>query len=143
MADTFYNIAKRQLTTGDLDFDTADIRALLLASTGAGYDDPDLNTVANLLAVGGVAEPTAGERVAVGAPTFSNEATSDANNRAEVQAPTVSFAADAGQSAVAIVYYIHVTNDADSTLISVHDFTSVGLDGGLDVDPVTDTWRVA
>lgn len=143
MADTVYNIAKRQLTTGDLAFDTADVRALLLAVADTGYDDPDLNTVAALLAVGTTAEPAAGERVAVGTITFSDETTSDANNRAEVQTPTVSFAADTGESAVAIVFYTHVGADSSNTLISVHDFASVALDGGLDVDPTSDTWRLA
>ena len=134
MADVVMNGLKADVAKADLDLETADVRAGLLAVKDTGYDNPDLDTVAALLAVGTTAEPAAGERVTVGGRTVTEN---DTDNRADVSAGTATFAADAGETAVGIFYYVHVTNDADSILLSVHDFTSAPLDGGLTVDPAT------
>lgn len=125
----------KALSAGATNIATADVRAGLLATTGAGYDNPDLNTVADLLGVAGVAEPAGGERVAVAGRSVAED---DANNRANVAAGTATFAVDAGQNAVSIFYYIEGANDAARNLVSLHDFaSSVSLDGGLTVDPTT------
>jgi hypothetical protein len=138
MTDTVYNISKLALANNDLDLDgtVSDIRGLLLQTVGAGYDNPDLDSVAAVLAVGGTTTTTPDERVAASSRVTEVD---DTNDRANVTAPTspmFAFDAVAGEDAVGVLIYLHVDGtDANDVPIAVQDFASVPLDGGLDLDP--------
>lgn len=142
MADVFYNVSKTALAQNTFDLETSSVKALLLSVCPAGCLDPDLATVDAVLGVATAAEPAAGERVTVGGRTAT---TDDANNRSNVSAGTATFAVDAGQSAVAILYYNADTDTNDTTRVplSIHEFTSKSLDGGLDVDPATNWLQIS
>lgn len=114
---------------------------LLLSATVAAARNPDLNTVADLLAVAGVAEVVGGAyaRQNLAAITVTED---DANDRANVDAGDVAFGAVAGVSAVAAVLFEQGANDGARHLISYHDTGfPKPLDGGLNLQ-IADFFRV-
>ena len=135
MAERVYNRFKFRSATGLDDWDAPiDSRTLLLETTAAGAFDPDLNTVADLLAVGGVAELVA---TGYARKTNTGEAASedDTNDRANLTAtiPTwTALGAASGDNVVAAVIYNEGGGtDATRTLISYHDTNLVvALNGG-------------
>jgi hypothetical protein len=104
MAQVFYNRFKQRVLTAQIDLDSANIRCLILEATAAGAFDPDLHTVANLLAVGSVVEATGTGAVR---KTATLDVThDDVNNRADISltADIVWTGANWGD-AVAVVFY--------------------------------------
>jgi hypothetical protein len=106
----------------------------LITGTKTGASNPDLATMAAIDAVSGVGLHT--ERVALANKTVNQD---DTNDRANVSADTVAFAASAGVTALALVIYDHAGGGTDSSRFPLmFDDTNFGaglpLDGGLDVN---------
>lgn len=124
--ETVYNRFKFRSASGLTDWDSGDPRMLLLESTAAGAYDPDLNSVADLLAVGSVAEMIATNYARV-ALTGESVTEDDTNNRANLDANDVVFtnlgvpAGTDGSAVAAVVYDEGGGTDATRWLISYHD----------------------
>lgn len=142
MAEVAYNRGLTRIAAGDTPLDTADLRMLLIvgASLPSGWDNPDLNTVADLDAVSSL--DIHSERVALSSLTVTQD---DTNNRANADAGNVIFAAAAGVTARAAVIYDHAAGGADNARYLVCA-TSTNfpqpLDGGLTVT-ISDWARLA
>lgn len=129
MAETLTNRGKTQILNGDTPLDTSDLRMLVFTGTQTGTNDPDLNFVADLDAVASVAIHA--ERIALTGETVTEN---DTDNRADADANDVVFAAAAGVTAQGVAIYRHVTNDADSVLLTIHTTNfPQAMDSGLTV----------
>lgn len=132
-----YTPAKTKLLGGLLDFDTHDMRVLLVMTNTTAdteQDDEFVGTIVTLDEMDGANYV----RKALASEAINEDA---ANNRAEFDAADVTWTAlGAGTRQVAgAVLYRHVTNDADSPIIAYIDtggfpFTASGTD-------VTITWN--
>ena len=130
MAETVTNRGKARILAGDTPLDSADLRMLVFTGTQTGVNDPDLNTVADLDAVTGVAIHS--ERIALSSPTVTED---DTNNRANADAANVSFAAAAGVTAQGVAIYDE-GGGADSSRHIIAIYTTgfpQPMDGGLNV----------
>lgn len=140
MANFVYNIAKKQLLDGDLDFNLPqDIRVLLLES--ATDENPDDTTVQAVLARAGTTELTS-TGYARGALSGEGTTQDDANDRAEFDATDLTFSSVSqatSETVVAYVIYKHVTNDTDSIPIAFVD-TASGLPLTPNGSDITITW---
>jgi hypothetical protein len=139
MAEIVYNRGKTRILAGDTPLDSADLRMLIIVTSKTGADEPDLDTVADLDAVGTVAIHS--ERVALAAESVTQD---DTNNRANADATTpVVFAAAPGVSALAAVIYDEGGGtDATRHLVSFHDTNfPKAMDGGLNVNIPTEWLR--
>jgi hypothetical protein len=139
VAEVTYNRGATRILAGDTPLDSADLRMLVIvgASLPAGWNNPDLNTVADLDAVTGLTIHS--ERLALASKTVTQD---DTNNRANADAANLSFAAAASTTAQAVVIYDEGGGaDATRYLVSGH---STGfpqpMDGGLNVN-ITDWLR--
>lgn len=147
MSQVAYNTAKHRLANGSLDLDTDTIKMLLLKATAAGAYDPDLDTVAELLAVGSVAEC---DFTNYTRKTLSSLAATqdDTNNRANVDAADVTWSSAGGatnNTPVAAVLYEHVDGtDANDRLIGYYDtnFGTVATNGGDYTITIADFLRI-
>lgn len=151
MADTVYNRFKYRNVTGATIVGTADFRMLLLETTAAGAFNPDLDSVTDLLAVGGVAELTAtnyargtlaGETAGAGPDDINDRANIDFT--AQVFA-TLGVASGVDGSVVAAVIYDEGGGaDATRWLVSYHDsgFPVVTNGQNLTVDTPNDWLRL-
>jgi len=128
MAEIVYNRGKTRILAGDTPLDSADLRMLILITSKTGADDPDLDTVADVDAVGTVAIHS--ERVALTGETVTQD---DTNNRANADSGNVTFAAAPGVTALAAVIYDEGGGtDATRHLVSFHDTGfPQPMDGGL------------
>lgn len=128
MSDTVYNRFKYRNARGDTIIGTSDFRMLLLETTAAGAFNPDLDTVTDLLAVGGVAELTATNYARA---TLAGETTGagpdDANDRMNADFTDQVFtslgvaAGTDGSVVAAVVYDEGGGTDATRQLVSYHD----------------------
>jgi hypothetical protein len=130
MTEIVYNRGKFQTLTQGVP-SAADLRMAYFVGTETGVtNDPDLNTVADVEAVTGVTVST--ERLPLTNETITED---DTNNRAEADADTVSFAAQAETAAGVIIYYEGGGTDATRLLLAAY---STGfpqpVNGGLDVN---------
>lgn len=117
MANAMYNIACKKAVDAGLNLATADVRVLLLKSTYT-YD-PDHQFVADLTPGTHEISVVGYSRQALGSQTTTQD---DTNNRAEADAADPVFATlTTGQTIAAAVYFVFVTNDADSWLIGYVD----------------------
>ncbi len=108
----------------------ADLRILVFTGTQTGVNNPDLNTLADLDGVSGVALHT--ERIALTGITVSENDTAD---RAEIDADNVSFAAAADVDAQGVAIFDH-TGGADASRDLIGVYTSgfpQPMDGGLNI----------
>ena len=139
MAEVTYNRGATRILAGDTPLDSADLRMLLIAgaSLPAGWNNPDLNTLAELDAVTDVVFHS--ERIALLSKTVTQD---DTNNRANADSAAVAFAAAPGVTArAAIIYDEGGGTDATRYLISGHGTGfPQPLDGGLNV-PIADWLR--
>ena len=141
MAAIVYNRGKTRILAGDTPLDTSDLRVLIIVTSKTGADNPDLDTVAELDAVGTVAIHT--ERVALAGEAVAQD---DANDRANATATSpVTFAPAAGVNGLAsVVYDEGGGTDATRHLISFDD-TNWGagkaMDGGLEINIPTQWLR--
>lgn len=125
MADTVYNRGKYLLTTGGVVWGTTDLRLLLLITDDnnalpAAAWDPDLNTVADLVAVTNVSEATGTGYVR---KTLSGMVVTedDTNNRAVLDADDITWTGLSAGTVRAAVVYKYNAADASAELISLHD----------------------
>ena len=116
MAETVYNVFKKQLADADQDLAVADYRVLLLV--GAVTINPDHATVAAVLAAN--TEATDGSYAR---QTLTGEATSqdDANDRAEWDVSNADFGALTATTPTAALVYKFITNDAGSIPVAIFD----------------------
>jgi hypothetical protein len=139
VAEIVYNIAKTRIAAGDTILDTGDIRALLIITSKTGADDPDLGTLAAIDAVGTVAFHS--ERLVLTGLTVTQDNT---NNRANIDAANLTFAAAPGVSALALLIYDNAAGGVDSARYPIA-FYDTGfpqpVDGGLNVT-ITDYLRL-
>lgn len=125
MASGLYTIAKADFLKGDLDWEAADIRALLV---GTGFSfNPDHDFVsdisANEISGGGYARKTlAGMAVSQ----------DDTNNRSAADATDLTWTAlgSAAGTIAGIIIYKHNAADAAARLIYFGDFTDTPANGG-------------
>lgn len=125
MADAVYNIAKRDLLKGDMDFDTITVRMLLVDETFAVEVDDD--DVATTIAGGEEVGESGYSR-----QTLANVAVTldDANDRAYVDADDPAFGSIASGGTIGGgVIYKFVTDDAGSTPICFQDYTNTPQNG--------------
>lgn len=140
MAEVVYNIAKTRIAQGLTDLDGGDIRAAVIITSKTGAADPDLGTLAAIDAVGTVAFHT--ERLTLSGLTVTQD---NANDRANVDAGNLSFAAAPGVSALALLIYDNAAGAVDSARFPIA-FYDTGfpqpMDGGLNVT-INDYLRIA
>lgn len=139
MADLWYNVGKLRVANGDTPLDTADLRMLIVITSKTGADSPDLGTLAAIDAVGTVAFHS--ERIALTSLTVTQD---NANDRVNMDAANVSFAAAAGVSALAAIVYDHAAGANDSARYPICFFDTgfpQPMDGGLNVT-ITDWSRL-
>lgn len=134
MAEKVYNRFKFRSASGATVWGTADTRVLLLETTAAGAFDPDLNTVADLLAVGGVLElvaPNYARKVMTGEAVVEDDVNDRANLGGTIPVWT-SLGAATGDVVVAVVVYDEGGGtDATRQLCSYHDSGfPISLNGG-------------
>jgi hypothetical protein len=141
VANFVYNIAKKQLLDGDIDFNAPDdIRILLLEA--ATDENPDDVTVQAVLARAGTTELTS---TGYARQALAGEATSqdDANDRAEFDANDVTFSAvsqAAAETVIGWVVFKFITDDAGSIPIIFVD-TATGLPLTPNGSDITITWN--
>lgn len=138
MTDVVYNRGKFRIMDGLLDLSGANLRAILATAAtvggqplGAGWDDPDLDTLADLDAIVDVTLHTA-DRQTPANPTVTQD---DANDRANADFDNIAFGAVASQSALAIFIYDE-GGGTDATRFLVYGSNTnfpQPLDGGLTV----------
>jgi hypothetical protein len=117
MANALYNIACKKFIDGALALATADVRVLFLKDTYTF--DPDHQFVADLTPGTHEISVAGYSRQALANQTTTQD---NVNNRAEADADDPDFGAlTAGETIAAAVYYVQVTNDADSYLIGYQD----------------------
>lgn len=136
---TTFNIAKTKAAEGDFDWETADIRVLLL-KTGLYVVDPDDVFVADLVPATVEYAGTAYVRKALANQVATPDAAADATVcHADDVVWTALGEADLSDGAVdAAVLYVHVTSDVDSWLIGHYPITGTpnGNDATL-AEPAT------
>lgn len=139
MTDNFTNRGKFLMANGGLA--ALDLRMLVFTGTQTGTSDPDLNFVADLDAVSGVAIHS--ERIALTGETITED---DTNDRVNIDAGNVVFAAAVGVTAQGVAIFdetVSSPTDANRQLIAVFrtNFPAV-MDGGLTV-AIADWARVS
>lgn len=126
MASVVYNRGKLLMLNGGVDFDTDDIRVLLVTSTYAVNADHDfVSDITNELSGGNyVRKALAGEVVTL----------DDANDRAFFDAtdPVWTALQAAAGTPAAMVVFKFVTNDADSPLLAYCELTAPPVPNGGD-----------
>jgi hypothetical protein len=117
MPETVYNVAKAEFARADIDWESADIRSLLLRGTIT--QDPTNATLTDVFAETGNDELTDGSyaRVALSSKTVTQD---DGNNRANIDATTVDYGALNNETPTAILFYLHVGADSANIPISIH-----------------------
>lgn len=133
MATVVYNVSKGKAADGSLDSDTTDVRCLLMKVCPAGSQDPDLTTVAAVLAVSTAAECDFTNYVRKGNLTGRSVSVDNTNDRAVTAAATLTWTAAGGASnnniVAALVYTEGGGTDATRVPISVDVFTAVPTNG--------------
>lgn len=124
MSVTYYNRFKRDLLKGDIDLDSADIRAIPIMDPAQSGNDPqaageeDRATLSAMFGTGltgAELDDTGYSRP--GAMTGKTVTQDDANDRAYFTANDVTISSlneDGSYPIAGILYYVHVTDDTDS-----------------------------
>lgn len=128
MAETVTNRGRYLIATAGLN--ALDVRMLVILGTQTGTADPDLNTVADLDAVTGVSIHS--ERIALTSKTITED---DTNNRVNVDAANVTYAAASGVTAQGVAVYDEGNaTDAGRQLVAIYTTGfPQAMDGGLQV----------
>ncbi len=124
MANKVFNVAKRDLLKGDLDFDTATIKALLYDTSHSS--DADDDTVSAFAVLDEINEAGYSRQ------TLANVAVTldDVNDRAYVDADDPAFGSIvAGGTVAGCIVYKFVTDDTDSPPIVDLDLTDTLTNG--------------
>lgn len=140
MAETTYNVYKKQLADGSEDWPNGDYRALLL--TGAVSIDPDHATVAAVIAANTEASDASYARQALGTQTNTQD---DTNDRANLDAATIDFGSLDNETPTAMLIFRQVTTDSDSIPVSIHDsgFGTAANGAGYTVETPNDLLRIS
>jgi hypothetical protein len=125
MAETFTNRGKLRLA--ETGINSKDFRMCVFTGTQTGVHDPDLNFVSELDAVTGVAIHA--ERIALTGEAATED---DTNNRVNIDAGDVTFAASPGTTAQGVAIYTEGANDAARELWAIYTTNfPQPMDGGL------------
>lgn len=145
MAQVVYNTFLAKLANGEFDWEAADVRLLLLKGTGYTAD-PTHDFVADLTPASNECTATNYARQALASQSVT---LNDTDDRAQLTHGDVTFtdlgSGDSPQEVIqAGVYFVQVTNDADSYLIKYDDSISGTLNGNTAVvqSPATGTIRI-
>lgn len=133
MAEIAYNRGKTRFGSGLTNGLSSDLRALIIAgaSLPAGWDNPDLNTVADLAGVAGLVIHT--ERLTLATLTVTQD---DVNERANLDSANLSFAAAVGVTARALIIFDQAGGGTDNLrylLCGSSTGWGVPMDGGVNV----------
>ena len=133
MSEVIYNAGKSKIVAGAITAGGTNLKAAIIITSKTGASDPDLATLAAIDAVGTVAFHT--ERLALASVTVTTDNT---NDRINIDAANLSFAAAAGVNALALVIYDATTDTSDSTRIPIAYYdtgfgSGLPMDGGLNV----------
>ena len=140
MAQVVYNVKLKALLDGTFDFETADIRVLLLeANTDINPDDANVGAV---LGRAGTTELTSSgySRQALASQTVTQD---DVNNKAVFDAADVTFSTvdqAASETVTGVLVFVHDTDDAGSTPLFFDD-TLTGLPLTPNGSDITITWH--
>lgn len=118
MASFVYTRAKRDLALATLDWNSDDIRVLLVKSGTTADTEEDAATISAFTTLDEVTDGTYGRKV------LANEAVNEdqANDRAEMDADDFTWSAlVGGETAVAMIVYKHITDDTSSIPIAYID----------------------
>lgn len=126
MAETVYNQLKHRVMNGTLDLDAADIRAVLIGGNKTGVNEPDLDDLAAIDALNAGATTFNANRIALTTKTVTLD---DTNNRAQANADTITFPAEAFL-ALGILIYLEVGADAVDVPLM---FSDTGFGAGVDL----------
>lgn len=121
MAADTYNRGKALLLNGGVDWDTSDLRGLLVASAYAF--DPDHNTVSQIT---NELAGTGYVRKSLTCTVVEN----DALNRAELTIAPLTWTGINAGTIAALIVYKHNAADASAELVSYHDMTALVTNGG-------------
>lgn len=139
-----YTPAKAALLRGDIDLATGDLRCLLVMTNTTADTDQDVANIADI----GTLDEYDGANYA--RKTLTGEAVAEdaANNRGEADHSDVTWTAlGAGtRQAAGLVYYLHVTNDADAILLAYVDtggFPFAGNGGDVVLQVNVEAWLQA
>lgn len=128
MAEVVYNVGKARLLAGAVAAGSTTLKAALVITSKTGADNPDLATMAAIDAVGTVAFHS--ERLTLSSVTVT---TDNANDRINIDAANLTFAAAAGVTALALIIYDAATDTSDTTRIPLF-FYDTGFSSGLPLD---------
>ena len=142
MAQFAFNSGKKLIAEGKANAGVTTLRAVLVYGTKTGITE-DMDDLAEIDAVTSVVLST--ERVTITSVTVTTDFT---DNRAEIDCAAFAFAADAGQSALALILYDATTNTNDTTRIPLAFFDTnfgagIAMDGGLNVTIPTELLYVS
>lgn len=129
MASGMYNSGKAALVNGSIDWDTSDIRVLLLQGTGYVFN-PDHNYVSDLTPATNEANATNYVRKSLTGRTVTVDTV---NDRAVCDAADVTWTALGGavnNTISAAVVYLYNAADTAAQLICYQDFTDTATNGG-------------
>jgi hypothetical protein len=126
MASALYDSGREGFLDGSIDWDTDDIRAILIDTTDYTVDLANHNMLDDV---------AAGARVAVSAALGSKTVTAGVADAADV-----TFTAVTGDSVEAIILYKHTGTESTSRLIAYIDTASSGLPVSPNGGDITVTW---
>lgn len=146
MANFIYNKAKELFAKGELDWESADLRLLLLRDTGTYQSNEDkdhdfLDHVLDASPGGGVEISASGyARQTLAGKAVTLDLT---NDWAKCDCDDIAFGAlTAGQTVIAAVLFVHTGSNATAPLIAWID-TATGLTGGFATNGGTVTITIA
>ncbi len=119
-----YNIAKTKMGTGLFDPVNDVVHVMAITGTTTTPDDPDHTFVADIVA-DEMTDGSYAREVTATKTGFQNDVT----NKWEFDVANLTFGNLDNETVIALVFFVFVTNDADSWLISYHDVADVPTDG--------------
>jgi hypothetical protein len=143
MATVVYNVVKGKAADGSFDSDTTGVDCLLMKVCPAGSQDPDLTTVAAILAVATAAECDFTNYVRKTSISGRSVSVDNANDRAQTAAATQTWTAAGGatnNNIVAFLAYIQGANDSARVPIALDVFTAVPTNGSDFAYAFTNGW---
>jgi hypothetical protein len=144
MAQFCFNVGKTLIVQGKANAGVTTLKAALVYGTKTGINE-DLTTMQAVEDVTSVTLNGVGNRPTLTSVTVTTDQT---DNRAEIDCAAFSFAADAGQSALALILYDATTDTNETTRIPIAFFDTnfgagIAMDGGLNVSIPTELLYVA
>ena len=129
MASLFNNFAKGKFADGTIDWDTDDIRLLLVDSTTTVDTEPNVTTISGYATLGEISGTGYGRKVL----TSKAVNVDTSNNRAELDADDIVFTGITAGTTIGFLVFKFVTNDADNIPIAFSEFSSPFVTNGGDL----------